>query len=140
MSNLVKHAESELRRAGPFGGVYGGELGRATLELVRLFSDQGHSGASAALTIELASRLMRFEPLTPLTDDPLEWMDIDGRGLLQSTRQPSAFSRNGGRTYHDHDEERRWLRRVLPWPVWRRLPVRVLYPMHRTVAAGGERA
>ena len=106
MSNLIDHARTELTKAGLLDkdSDYGGMLGGAALELVEKFASQGHSGFSAMATIDLASRLMRYEPLTPLTDDPAEWMHVsdDAAGrpdLWQSRRDSAAFSRDGGKTY-----------------------------------------
>ena len=68
MSNLVKHAEFELKKAGLFDkdSDYDGQLGEATLELIKVFADQGHSGMSANMVRELFRKLSSFEPLTPL--------------------------------------------------------------------------
>lgn len=106
-SNLVRHAERELRLAGLFDedSDYNGMLGAATLDIVRVFADQGHSGYSAALVTDLTSRLMRFEPLTPLTSDPAEWMEVTD-GLWQSRREPRAFSHDGGQTWKLNGDDR----------------------------------
>jgi hypothetical protein len=112
MSNLVDHARYELTKAGLLAkdSDYDGMLGEAALELVEKFANQGHSGTSAHMTIDIVSRLMRYEPLTPLTDDPAEWMhvsdDMAGRpDLWQSRREPSAFSNDGGKTYKRNGED-----------------------------------
>lgn len=96
---LIEHAETEMRRAGLFDedSDYGGMLGESVLELVKKFSEQGHSGASAAMAVSIAENLMRFEPLTPLTGDPDEWMKVsrympDGSGsVCQNVRYSSVF-------------------------------------------------
>ena len=100
-SNLVAHAVRELTLCGMFDddSDYDGAIGTAVLDLIRVFASQGHSGGSAAVTAGLFVRLAAFEVLSPLTDDPNEWIDVDGEGLLQSRRQASAFSRDGGTTY-----------------------------------------
>ena len=45
-----------------------------------------------------------FRPLSPLTDDPAEWMErsefCDGEPMWQSKRNACAFSVNGGLTYY----------------------------------------
>lgn len=100
-SNIARHAWDELNRAGAFtaeGDFYGGMTGRAVMDLVDVFVEQGHSGASASIVIDLLRRVLAFEPLGPLTDDPDEWMEVDD-GLWQSRRQPRAFSKDGGKTY-----------------------------------------
>jgi hypothetical protein len=107
-SNLVRHAREELQRAGLFDidGDYGGMIGQNVLDMVRLFAGQGHSGFSAQLSIDVLSRLLRFQPLTPITSDPAEWMCVnDGADdpIWQNRRSSSLFSVNGGKTWYDID-------------------------------------
>lgn len=100
-SNIAKHAWDELNRAGAFTAdtdFYGGMTGRAVMDLVAVFVEQGHSGHSASLVADAFHRLVMFQPLGPLTDDPDEWMEV-ADGLWQSRRKPEAFSRDGGVTY-----------------------------------------
>ena len=98
--NLTGHAWDELNRAGLFdkSSDYHGALGVAVLELMEVFAGQGHSGTSAGAAVELFQRLARFQPLSDLTDDPSEWMEVTD-GLWQSRRMSEAFSTDGGRTY-----------------------------------------
>ena len=105
-SPLVAHARRELTLAGLLDkdSDYGGMLGEAALQIVETFATQGHSGMSAFATVDIAQRLMSYEPLTPLTNDPAEWNhiadDMAGRpDLWQSARKPDAFSNDGGLTY-----------------------------------------
>lgn len=110
--SLVEFAEKELKLAGLFDETadYDGMLGHAALDIVKVFAEQGHSGYSAQATVAILDRLLRYEPLTPLTDDPDEWMNINGhygtdvagddRGIFQSRRNPEAFSHDGGKTYY----------------------------------------
>lgn len=104
-SNLAGHAWDELDRAGLFAedGDYGGMTGRAVMELVEVFAEQGHSGMSASIVIDLLRKVLAFEPLSPLTDDPAEWMEFTD-GLWQSRRQGQAFSKDGGKTYRLQDD------------------------------------
>lgn len=111
-SNLIKHAQRELELAGLTGpdSDYEGMLGEAALEIVRVFSRQGHSGASAAMVTGIVQRLMRYEPLTPLTYGPEEWylhegLGPDGQDVWQNIRKSSVFSYDGGRTHYDLDEK-----------------------------------
>ena len=100
-SNIASHAWDELNRAGLFtgeGDFYGGMTGHAVMALVDVFVEQGHSGTSAAVVTDLFRRLVAFEPLGPLTDDPDEWCEV-ADGLWQSRRQSEAFSRDNGQTY-----------------------------------------
>lgn len=104
--SLVDYARSELERAGLFDtdSDYDGMLGQAALAIVELFASQGHSGRSAVIVIELVNRLMRFEPLTPLTYEPDEWNEV-GTGLWQNRRKSTVFSTDGGATHYDLDDE-----------------------------------
>lgn len=104
-SNLVTHARRELEIAGLFDddSDYGGDIGRAVISIVEVFSGQGHSGFSAAMTTDIAVRLLRYENLTPLTDNPDDWMNVSempGQEMWQNRRRSDAFSTNGGKTYY----------------------------------------
>jgi hypothetical protein len=108
-SGLQQHALHELTLAGLLDekSDYDGMLGRAALEIIKLFSGQGHSGASAYATIDIVTRLMRYEPLTPLTSRPEEWTHVGaekGGPIYQSKRSPSTFSRDGGKTWYNIDD------------------------------------
>lgn len=105
---LVEHAKHELELAGLFDkdSDYNGGIAEATLEIIEVFAKQGHSGNSAAMTIQIVSDLMRFKPLTPLTSNADEWFDVSemsGEPMWQSKRQPSCFSKDGGQSWYDLD-------------------------------------
>jgi hypothetical protein len=136
MSNLVRHARSELERAQMFDddADYGGMLADGVMELIELFAKQGHSGMSGSMTLHLFSELADFNPITPITDDPSEWNEVC-EGVWQCARRGDAFSTDGGKTYRLTDERRKWLRKVLPWKIYRKLPERMTFPMHKSVPA-----
>ena len=100
-SNLATYARDELERAGLFDSDsdYGGMLGDAVLEVVRVFSRQGHSGHSAFLVTELATKLMAYQPITPLTYEPDEWNEVS-EGLWQNKRKSDVFSHDCGQTWY----------------------------------------
>ena len=53
---LIEHAKTELEIAGLFdvkGGFYEGMTGKAVIELIEVFSKQGHSGMSAPLVANI---------------------------------------------------------------------------------------
>lgn len=100
MSNLVHHARRELELIGEDPETVDG-----LLKVVEAFAAMGHSGGSAWAALGQLERLLRYEPLSPLTDDPGEWMhiaeEIAGEpSLWQSRRNPEAFSHDGGKTYY----------------------------------------
>lgn len=96
-SNLVSHARHELERLGEEGYVIDWYL-----TVVRAFASIDHSGGSAAAALPVLERLLRYEPLTDLTDDPAEWIDrgeVNGMPWWQNTRDSRAMSHDGGKTY-----------------------------------------
>lgn len=100
-SNLVEHARRELDLLGEEESIILGYL-----EMIQIFADMGHSGGSASVFVPTLNRLMRFENLKPLTDDPDEWFfhgeDTSGHpeGMWQNRRNGEAFSHDGGKTYY----------------------------------------
>lgn len=94
MSNLDNHAKKELELAGFYDkdAMYGELLPNAVLELLEVFSNQGHSGMSASVTIGLFKKLAMFEPLTPITGNNDEWAEIEmDNGMLQNKRDCRIF-------------------------------------------------
>lgn len=107
--SLEFHAKQELEKAGLFDkdSDYEGMIGDAVLDLVKLFGEQGHSGFSAMMTLEVFDKVARFQNLTPITDDPDEWMDVSeesGTIMYQNRRKSTLFSTDGGKTYYDLDD------------------------------------
>ncbi len=94
-SNLVDHArrELELIREGP-------EFIEGYLKVIEAFAEVGHSGGSAAVAIPVINELLQFKNLSPLTDDPDEWMKISDEDCWQCRRNPEAFSNDSGKTYY----------------------------------------
>lgn len=109
-SPLVEHARRELELAGLFDADadYGGMAGNAVMQLVETFAAQGHSGTSAGLVMYLFQRVASYKPLTPITDDPDTWIGVSeatGEPFWQSTRDPSVFSTDGGKTWYSLDDD-----------------------------------
>lgn len=103
--SLIKHAERELRLAGFFDkdSDYEGALGKAVMELIKVFSKQGHSGFSANRVVSLFEKVARYENLLPLTGEDSEWNDISdlNGGTLQNNRVSSVFKeKETGRAYY----------------------------------------
>jgi hypothetical protein len=69
--------------------------------------NRGKAVFSAGLVTGIVERLMRFEPLTPLTYEPDEWndvSDISGTPMWQNKRKSTTFSIDGGKTHYDLDD------------------------------------
>lgn len=102
-SNLLLHARRELAllRGPDFDAEEDGgmqdEMDRCILDVIKVFSEQGHSGMSAAYAISCIEKLLRFEPITPLTGADDEWNDV-GDGMEQNNRCGRVF-REGYRAY-----------------------------------------
>lgn len=76
---LIEHAKTELEMSGLFNeeaDFYGGETGKAVLELIETFSKQGHSGMSAQIVTDIFHKLSMFKPLGPITGEEGEWNDV----------------------------------------------------------------
>lgn len=95
MSELLKHAKSELRAAGLFDADadYDGAIATSVVALMETFCAYGHSGGSAEQTIAVFTRLVNCKPLTPLTGDDSEWNEVgaDVESMWQNKRCASVF-------------------------------------------------
>ena len=110
--SLYEYAKRELELAGLLNkdADYDGMLGSAVLDIVKKFATQGHSGASASMAVAILEKLLRYEPLTDITSDPDEWVYISedqGGPIWQNRRRGTSFSRDGGKTWYDIDDETR---------------------------------
>lgn len=109
--SLIEHAKRELELSGVDEDIYGDMTSKAVLELIEVFSNQRHSGASAYLVTHLFNELSQYKNLTPLTDDPDEWVDHSDKSedkIWQSKRNSEAFSNDEGKTYYLLSE-RQWV-------------------------------
>ena len=108
MSNLIEHAKREFLKLGylpieecdddPNKWVQ-----KNVLELLEVFSKQGHSGSSAPYTINMFKKLAAFEPIAPIlcTDD--EWFNYrdEPDESYQNIRCSSIFKKNkNGEPYY----------------------------------------
>ena len=120
MSKLLERAKEELKFAGfdisnqgcnpknpkdPMDG-YVNSCAKNAYELLEVFSKAGHSGMSASLTLSIFNKLANWKNLTPLTNNPKEWMKLgDLDDDWQSKRNPSCFSKDL-KTYYDINEKK----------------------------------
>ena len=72
------------------------------LEVVKIFSNQGHSGYSAKYSLAQLRRLLNWLPLSPLTGEDSEWNKVDYNEdiVYQNKRCPSIFKNKEGRCYN----------------------------------------
>jgi hypothetical protein len=102
MSNMLKWAEKELRLAGydindPEDGP-NRWLAEGTLELLKVFAEQGHSGSSAPVAVALFEKLAMWKPIAPLIGSEDEWREV-GTDVWQNTRNSTVFKGEDGRAY-----------------------------------------
>lgn len=102
MSNKLTWAEQELKLAGydindPEDGP-NRWLAEGTLELLKVFSEQGHSGMSAPYAVALFEKLASWKPLSPLTGADDEWTEV-GPDVWQNKRASNVFKGEDGRAY-----------------------------------------
>lgn len=102
MGNLIEHAKKELQAIG-----YNLEeteegpnkwIVKNILELLDVFSKQGHSGFSASYCVSLFAKLASLEPACPLTGKGDEWNEV-GEGIFQNKRCSHVFKGADGRAY-----------------------------------------
>lgn len=103
-SNLERHAERELSRltGDPDGDDMQQAMNKHILRMVRTFARKHHSGSSAGYAVGILQKLLRYEPLGPITDDPAEWQEISeemGEVCWQNRRCSHVFKGADGRAY-----------------------------------------
>lgn len=81
-ANLLTHANRELPHVGTDD--MGLQMAQCLRELVLVFGTQGHSGFSASYARQMLERLLKFEPLSPLTGDAGEWTEVFSGGYQNS--------------------------------------------------------
>ena len=109
MSNLLKHAERELKLIGYDGkDEYNNMAKEAILQLIETFAKQGHSGFSAPYVAKMFHKLANYEVLSPLTGNDDEWSDVldersssDTKMLFQNNRDSRVFKDEKGAYFID---------------------------------------
>ena len=97
--SLESHALAEFRAAGWMdeNGKYSDDIQESIckdmLELLSVFSSQGHSGFSANYLMNCFEKLARFEPIVPLTGEDWEWNDTGDYGYGDRIYQNKRCSR-----------------------------------------------
>jgi hypothetical protein len=83
--SIVAQAKSEMKRAG-FPDSEIAVMG----EILDKFFDTWDSGGAVWAMAPVLQRLIAGQPLTPLTGDDDEWMEV-GEGVFQNVRDSSVF-------------------------------------------------
>lgn len=100
-SNLVAYAQRELVSSYSEGDKMSSMMANHLIDMVRVFSAEGHSGFSAGYAVSALSTLLRFEPLGALTGEDSEWVEVgtsEGKPLFQNRRCGRVF-KEGDRAY-----------------------------------------
>jgi len=88
--NCMEHADRELPPAD--GDEMQALMNQHIKEMVLVFGTHGHSGFSASYAIALLEKILRFQPLRPLTGEPEEWGErFDGGTCKQNKRAGNVF-------------------------------------------------
>lgn len=93
MSNLVDWAKKELNRLGNDEDGMQEAINSDILEVVKVFSKQGHSGFSASCALGIIKRLLAWKPITPLTGEDEEWGELCSDDNSQQNKRCSAVFR-----------------------------------------------
>lgn len=90
--SLKQHTEFELHKAGLLDNDsdYNGEIGKSVMQLIEVFSNQGHSGYSASVVRNLFNQLSDYKPLGGISGEEDEWVEVS-KGLLQNKRLSGVF-------------------------------------------------
>lgn len=110
MNDMIRWATSELLRVGyDLNDVEDGPnkwMAEHVIDLLKLFASQGHSGSSAPDAVALFEKLALYKPLSPLTGEDDEWMEV-GSGVWQNRRDPEVFK--------EHDKNAYWMSGKVFW-------------------------
>jgi len=71
------------------------------MELIYVFSTQGHSGFSANYATGILNKLLRHEILTPLNGTDDEWIEV-GNAVYQNIRVSNVFRDSSGTYQYDY--------------------------------------
>ncbi len=97
--SLLDHARTELALLGPNDEMQQA-MNKHLLTMVETFANEGHSGFSASYAISILERLLRYEPLTPLTGADGEWNEVGlahgGPECWQNKRCSHVFKDDSG--------------------------------------------
>ena len=61
------------------------------LKIIKIFSEEGHSGTSAQLATKIIYALLQFKPLSPIENRPQDWTTTAQDKILQHNRCSNVF-------------------------------------------------
>jgi len=106
MSNMTEYAKNELDIIGMTEDnpeEMNQSMRKHILHMIEEFAEEGHSGFSASYALGILTKLLAYKPLTPLTGEDNEWMEVgpssDGKPLYQNKRCFSVFKDSSGGVY-----------------------------------------
>lgn len=100
---MIEYAKSELDRIPKDDDGMQELMNRGILDVIKVFSEQGHSGFSASYALSILDRLLRFKPISPLTGEEDEWGAPYGEDGTQQNKRCSSVFRNADESCHDID-------------------------------------
>lgn len=101
MSKLIEHAQREMDLVGGLEDPMQQQVVKCIIELITCFSNQNHSGTTAAYVADMFDRLVRGLPITPLQGTADEWVETLDPNMLQNIRCTCVFKdKDTGRTYN----------------------------------------
>lgn len=99
MDSILEHAKVELELIKMTPSTTTEEINlemyNCIMNLLKVFSDQGHSGFSASYCINTFKQLAMFELLSPLTGKDDEWIEV-GNNTYQNKRCSHVFKDETG--------------------------------------------
>ena len=101
-SDLIKHAKNEFVYAGwvDQNGRFYDEIQERIcydiLDILKVISDQGHSGSSIGYLMHILNILVKYRSITPLTGESDEWDEPYGLNFCVNKRDPRVIKYNDG--------------------------------------------
>ena len=92
--SIRQYAKSELAGINHDESGLQSMIDECVLELVDVFSKQGHSNHSAHYVISVLERVLNFLPITPLTGEDDEW-EKENDGIYRNKRCMRVIRENG---------------------------------------------
>ncbi len=95
-SDLLSHARSELALLGNSDAQV--QMNRYVLGIIEVFTSGNRGGFSSKYVLGIVVRLLRGQPLLPLTGEPGEWEQVED-DLWRNKRCPYVFKHAEGNAF-----------------------------------------